>query len=221
MPLDNLVSFLNNGLVSFQYNAGYHWVKFLTLMPRLQCFCEFAQCGGNVVDSRTFDRHKCHDSSKRVQDAIATATTACRNQDDAITAHFASLSLSYDRTTRPMPLHQSTMANSTSPLSTEKKLVQDSLYRLCDVEALLEDLILSVNGKLNCIGSPGVANDAFPLLPSISTARSIQNQLSGITSHAAPVQEAKSSICVRLGEVVTTLEAAKHSWNSQAKNLPI
>ena len=221
---DNLVSFLNNGFLtrSFQYNAGYHCVKFPTSMPRLQCFCEFAQCGGTLVDSKTFHRHKRHDSSKRARDAFDTAMTACKKQDDDIAAHLASLSLPYDRPTNlPIPLHQSTTANTTSPLSTEKKLVRDLLYRLRDIEASLEDLTLSVNGKLNCIGNPGAANEAFPLLSFISTARSIQSRLSGITSRAAPVQETKSSIRARLDEVVTKLAAAKHSWNSQAKNLPI
>ena len=103
-------------------------------MPRLQCFCEFSQCGGTLVDSKTFHQHKCHDLSKSVRDAIATATTACKKQDDAIAAHLGSLSLSYDRpTSLPIPM---AMANTTS-LSTEKKLIQDLLYQLRNIEASL------------------------------------------------------------------------------------
>jgi len=86
---------------------------------------------------------------------------------------------------------------------------------------LLEELIASVHGKLVGIGAPGAANDKFPLLSAISTARTLRTQLSSITSRAASIQEAKSSLLVRLGEIVTTLEAANHSWNTWAKDLPL
>jgi hypothetical protein len=216
-----------------QYNADYHdgvnfpitqLASFLHIsMPRVPCFCEFAQCGGSVVDSKTFNRHKRHDSYKRVQNAIATATTVCKSQDDAITAHLASLSLSHDPSINStMHFHQPTAANTSSRSSgksTEQKLVEELLYQLRDIEMLLEDLIITVDGELNSMGNPGAANDTFPLLSSISTARTIQAQLSGINSRAAPVQEAKSSLLVRLGKVVTRLEDAKGSWNAQVEDL--
>ena len=192
-------------------------------MPRLPCFCKFAECGGAVVDSRTFDRHKRNDLSKHVQNAIAAATTACKSQDDAIAEHLASLSLSRDHpiNSNSAPLHQSTTSNSQfSGKSTEQKLVEKPLCQLRDIETLLEDLIASVDGNLGGIGTPDAAKDAFPLLSAISTARTLQSQLSGITSRAASVQETKQSLLARLGEVVTKLEAAKHSWNVQAKGLP-
>jgi hypothetical protein len=194
-------------------------------MPRVPCFCEFAQCGGAVVDSKTFDRHKRHDSSKRVRDAIATATTVCKSQDDAIAAHLASLSLSRDLSINStMHFHRPTAANTSSRSSgksTEQKLIEELLYQLRDIEMLIEDLIITVDGELNSMGNPGTANDTFPLLPSISTARTIQAQLSGINSRAASVQEAKSSLLVRLGKVVTKLEDAKGSWNAQVEDLSI
>jgi hypothetical protein len=178
-----------------------------------------------MVDSKTFDRHKRLDSSKRVRDAIATATTVCKSQDDAIVVHLASLSLSRNPSTNSTThLHQHTTAKTSSQSSgksTEQKLVEELLYQLRDIETLLEDLIITVDGKLNSMGNPGAANDAFPLLSSISTARTIQTKLSGVNSRAASVQEAKSSLLVRLGKVVTKLEAAKHSWNAQVEGLPI
>lgn len=186
-------------------------------MPRLPCFCKFAGCGGTVVDSKTFDRHKRHDLSKHVQDTIAAATTACERQDDTIAEHLASLSLN-----PTAPLHQSTASNSRfSGKSTKQKLIEESLCQLRDIETLLEELTTSVHAKLAGIGTPGAANHTFPLLSAISTARTLRTQLSGITSRAASVQETKSSLLVRLGEIVTTLEAANHSWKMQAKDLPL
>jgi hypothetical protein len=192
-------------------------------MPRLPCFCKFAECGGTIVDSKTFDRHKRHDLSKHVRDAIATVTAACKSQDNTITEHLASLSLSCDRSINSTsPLHQSTTPSSRiSGKSTKQKLIKESLCQLRDIETLLEGLITSVHKKLDGIGTPGAANNTFPLLSAISTARAIGTQLSGVTSQAASVQEAKSSVLMRLGEVVTQLEAAKHSWNTQAKDLPL
>ena len=151
-------------------------------MPRLQCFCKFAECGGAVVDSKTFDRHKRHDLSKHLQDAIATANMACKSQNDDIVGHLASLSLS--RPTSPAP----TLSQPTTPSlrfsgkSTGQKLVDKSLCQLRDIETLLEDLIASVHEKLGRIGIPLAPNDAFPLLFAMSTARTIRTQLSGITS---------------------------------------
>lgn len=163
--------------------------------------------------------------SKRVRDAIATTTTVCKSQDDAIVAHLASLSLSGDPSTHSTTnFHQSTTVNSSprsSGTSTGQKLVEESLYQLRDIETLLENLIIAVDGKLNSMGNPGAANDKFPLLSSISTARTIQSQLSAVNSRAASVQEAKSSLLARLGKVVTKLEAAKHSWNARLKGLLI
>ena len=135
-----------------------------TLIPRLPCFCKFAECDGAVVDSRTFDRHKRNDLSKYVQDTIAAATTACKSQDNAIAEHLTSLSLSYDRlinSNSTAPLHQST--TSTSGKRTEQKLIEKTLCQLCDIETLLEDLIASVYGNLDGIGTPsGVVQ--FPLV---------------------------------------------------------
>jgi hypothetical protein len=59
------------------------------------------------------------------------------------------------------------------------------------------------------------------MLSAISTARTLRNRLSGIKSRAASVQETKQPLLVRLGEAVTKLEAAKHSWNVLAKDLPL
>jgi hypothetical protein len=172
-----------------------------------------------MVDSQTFDRHKRHEASKRVQDAFAATTAACKSQDDAIAAHLASLSLSSKHPTNLLaPLRGS--PSSFSGKSTEQKRVEESLYQLRDIETSLDNLITSVDGKLGQIGYPGAANDAFPLLSSISTSRMIQAKLSGITSRAASVREAKSSLQVRLGELVTRLEAEKHSWSKHAKALP-
>lgn len=193
-------------------------------MPRLPCFCKFAGCGGTVVDSKTFDRHKRHDLSKHVQDTIAAATTACKRQDDTIAEHLASLSLSCDHPTNlnsAAPLQSTSSSSRFSGKSTKQKLVEESLCQLRDIETLLEELITSVHAKLAGIGTPGAANHTFPLLSAISTARTIRTQLSGIKSRAASVQEAKSSLLVRLGEIVTTLEAANHSWKTQAKDLPL
>ena len=209
---------------SIPYSTTFQLASFLT-MPRLPCFCKFAECNGAVVDSKTFDRHKRHDLSKHVRDAIATANMACKSQDDAIAEHLASLSLSCNcPIDSALALHQPTTSSSQlSGKSTGQKLVEKSLCQLRDIEALLEDLIASVHGKLGCIGTPVTANNKFPLLSaiSISTAHTIHTQLSRITSQAASVQEAKSSLLVRLGELVTKLEAANHSWNKQAKDLPL
>lgn len=216
-PLATLFSFR-------QYNADYCDGVYRH-MPRLPCFCKFAECGGTVVDSRTFDRHKRNDLSKHVRDAIATATMACKSQDDAIAEHLSSLSLSCNHPTNSTaPLHQFTTSSSRFyGKSTQQKLVEKLLRQLRDIETLLEDLIISVDVKLGGIGigTPGAANDIFPLLSSISMARTIRTQLLGITSRTASVQEAKSSLLVRLEEVVTKLEAANHFWNTQAKNLPL
>ncbi len=188
-----------------QYNADYRdgvnfpitqLASFLHIsMPRVPCFCKFAQCGGSMVDSKTFNQHKHHDSSKHVQNAITTATTVCKSQDDAITAHLASLSLSRDPSINStMHFHQPTAANTSSQSSgksTEQKQVEELLYQLRDIEMLLEDLIIMVNGELNSMGNP----------------------------HAVPVQEVKSSLLVRLGKLVTRLEDAKGSWNAQVEDL--
>ena len=194
---------------SIPYNTT---CRLSTLMPRLPCFCKYAECGSAVVDSRTFDRHKRNDLSKHVQDAIAATTTACKSQDDAIAEHLASLSLSGDcpiSSNSTTPLHQSTTSSSQfSGKPTEQKLVEKPLCQLRDIETLLEDLTASVHGNLGGIGTPGAAKDAFPLLPVISTARTLRNQLSGMTSRAVSVQETKQSLLARLGEVVTKLEAA-------------
>lgn len=156
--------------------------NFLLPMPQLACFCKFAECDGTFVDSKTFDRHKRHDLSKHVRDAIATATTTCKNQDDAIAEHLASLSLSFDcPNDSTAPLHQPTTSSSRfSGKSTDQKQIEKLLYQLCDIEILLEDLTTSVHGKLDGMGTPGTANDTFPLLSSISTARTIRSQLSSM-----------------------------------------
>ena len=204
---------------SITYNTPY---RLSTLMSRLPCFCKFAECSGAVVDSRTFDRHKRKDLSKHVQDAISAATTACKSQDDAIAEHLASLSLSPTNSNPTTPLRQSTTSSSQfSCKPTEQKLVEKLLCQLRDVETLLEELIASVHGSLDGIGIPGATNDPFPMLSAISTARALRNQLSGIKSRAASVQETKQSLLARLGEVVTKLEAANHSWNVLAKDLPV
>ena len=186
-------------------------------MPQIQCFCDFAQCGGAMVDLQTFQRHKRHDSSKSVRDALAKATLTCNNQDDHISTYLESLSLSPDnpsvRSHRPPPVKS-------SGKPTERKRIEELLYQLRDIETSLDTLANSVNGKLGCVGYPRTANDVFPLLSSISTARTVQTQLSHITSRAASVQETKSSLLVRLGQVVTKLKDAKCAWNKHAEGLP-
>jgi hypothetical protein len=191
-------------------------------MPRVPCFCNFAQCGGATIDSQTFDRHKRHDLSKRVRDTISIAANACKNQDDAITAHFASLSLSSGDSTNSSA--RSTTINtslSMSGKSSEQKRVEESLYQLRDIETSLDDLISLVDENLSRVGHPRAANDVFPLLSQVSTARRIQSQLSGIASRAAPVRETKSSLLARLGEVVTRLDSAKRSWRMRAEGLAV
>ena len=173
-----------------------------------------------MVDLQTSERHKRHDSSKRVRDALAMANTACKNQDDDIASHFASLSLFPDRPTNPGASHRSTPVKTGSGKSTEQRRVEEILYRLRDIEISLDDLVNSVDGKLGRVGSPGTTDEIFPLLSSISTGRTIRSQLSQITSRAASVQETKSSLLMRLGEVVSKLEHAKHSWNKHAEGLP-
>lgn len=175
-----------------------------------------------MIDSQTFDRHKRHDLSKRIQDSFSVTTDACKNQDDVITAHFASLSLSSGHSTNPSA--SSTTINtciSMSGKSTEQKRVEESLYQLRDIEISLDDLISSVDTNLSRMGHPRAANDVFPLLSSTSTARRIQAQLSGITSRAAPVRETKSSLLVRLGEVVTRLDSEQRLWRRRAEGLPV
>jgi len=191
-------------------------------MPQVPCFCDFAQCGGAMIDSQTFDRHKRHDLSKRVRDSVSVATDVCKNQDDVITAYFASLSLSSGHSTNPSA--SSTTINTYSSMSgksTEQKQVQESLDQLRDIETSLDDLISSINTNLSRMGHPRAANDVFPLLSSTLTARRIQAQLSGIVSHAAPVRETKSSLLVRLGEVVTRLDSEQCSWRRRAEGLPV
>ena len=191
-------------------------------MPRVPCFCDFAQCGGAFVDPQTFNRHKRHDSSKRFRDALTTATTACKSQDDAIAVHLASLSIS-DRLTDPIVVQSATVNTSSRHFgrSAEQKQVAESLYQLRDIETSLDDLITFVDGKLGNTGNPSASSVVFPLLSSISTARTIRTQLAGITSRAVSVQEAKSSLLVRSGEIVTKLEDAKRSWNKHAEDFPV
>ncbi len=193
-------------------------------MPRVPCFCNFAQCGGAMIDSQTFDRHKRHDLSKRVRDSFSVATDVCKDQDDVITTYFASVSLSSGHSTNPSATRSSTAINtcfSMSGKSTEQKRVEESLYQLRDIKTSLNDLISSVDTNLSRMGHPRAANDVFPLLSSTSTARRIQAQLTGIASRAAPVRETKSSLLVQLGEVVTRLDSERRSWRRRAEGLPV
>jgi hypothetical protein len=134
-----------------------------------------------------FDQHKRHDLSKRVRDTLTSATAACKNQDNAIAAHLASLSLSSDHSKSANPPTGSTTNPRFLGKSTEQKQVEEFLYQLCDIESSLDDLITFVDDNLSQIGNPGAADDVFPLLSSMLTARTIQNQLSGIASCASPV----------------------------------
>ena len=187
-------------------------------MPQIPCFCDFAQCGGATVDSQTFDWNKRHDTSMCAWDTVAAATAACQGQDNAIAAHLASLSLSSNHSTTPSL--RCTIINSNilfSGKSTGQKQVDEFLYQLHDIEASLDDLIASVSGQLDRIGYPKFASDLFPLESSISTARTIQIQLSDIFSCSVSVQEVKSPLLVHLGDIFKWLEAAKHSWRRRAE----
>ena len=203
------------------HNTPFTLVGQSLSMPQIPCFCDFAQCGGAAVDSQMFDRHKRHDASKRARDTVAAATAACQSQDSAITAHLTSLSLSSNHSSTPSL--RCTTINSNirfSGKSTGQKRVDESLYQLRDIEASLDDFIASVSGQLDRIGYPKFANDVFPLESSISTARTIQIQLSDISSRSVSVQEVRSPLLVRLGDAFTRLEAAKRSWSRRAKVLP-
>ena len=187
MPLDDLVSFLVflfQPMLTFRrYNADDRDGVY-SLQHNLPAFDPYASTSlflqVAVVDSRTFDQHKRNDLSKHVHDAITATTTACKSQDDAIAEHLVSgdCPINSNSTT---PLHQSTTSSSQfSGKPTKQKLVEKPLCQLRDIETLLEDLTASVHGNLGGIGTPGTANDAFPLLPAISTARTLQNQRLGL-----------------------------------------
>src|SRR6266571_3596702 len=99
-------------------------------MPHIPCFCDIVQCGGAMVASKMFDQHKQHDLSKHVQDTLASTTTACKNQDDAITTHLTSLSLFSDHSESCNPPAGSTIGPSLSGKSTEQKWVEEFLYQI-------------------------------------------------------------------------------------------
>jgi hypothetical protein len=132
-------------------------------------------------------------------------------------SHFASLSLSN---------HSATLAavtvtsNTHFGKSTAQNLVAESLYWLRDIEMALDSIITVNDGQLGKLGKPQSVKDIFPLSSSISNARTIQNQLTSITSHAASVQETKSCLLARSREFITKLEDAKRLWNKQTEGLP-
>ena len=174
-----------------------------------------------MVDLQTFNNHKCRDSSKRARNAITSTTTICQAQDDSITSHLASLSLS-DYAAAPVAENT---ASSTRPSnlgkSTAQKLVAQLLYQLRDIESSLDSLITSTDEQLSKLGKPETSRDIFPLLCSISNACTIQTQLTSITSRAAPIQETKASLLARSSELITNLEDAKRLWNKHTEELPI
>jgi hypothetical protein len=158
----------------------------------------------------TFKKHTQQD---QLECFLASTTAALANQDDAITAHFASLSLS-------SPVSTTINRGPTfSGKSTEQKRVQESLNQLRDIETSLNDLRTIVDDKLSRIGNHVAADNIF-LTNSMSTARKIQVKLSLINPPSPTIRQAKSSLLVPLGELVRRLEVAKRLWSEQAGVLP-
>ena len=186
-------------------------------MPRAQCFCDYAGCGGATVDLQTWNRHKRHDASKRVHSALAAATAACKAQDDYIASQVVSLPPS------DSPSAPNASAANTRPSfkSSEQKLVAHLLCQLCDIETSLDSLISSTDEQLINIGKPDSSEDVFPMATAISAAHTIQAQLSAIASRAPSVLEAKSSLVTRSVEFITKLDDAKGLWVKHAAEIPI
>jgi hypothetical protein len=105
--------------------------------------------------------------------------------------------------------------------SSAQKVVAQLLYQLRDIESSLDSLIIWTDEQLSKLGKPKPFKDMFPLLCSISKARTIQAQLTSINSRAASVQETKASLFARSSELITKVEDAQRLWNKHTEELPI
>ena len=98
--------------------------------------------------------------------------------------------------------------------------VSKALDQLRDIEKALEDLHSAVEPQLNTLETPSSRADPFPLKAALSQSRTLEDQLTAITSKVATVRETKGPIRDRLLAFQSKLRNAQTKWNKHLRMLP-